>query len=432
MASHTFKAASRVRTVGQHLLASTRTRIATRSLSTSNVRASGLKDVVICSVARTPIGSFCGGLASVKATQLGSIAIEGAIGRASLLPSDVQEVIMGNVISAGGGQAPARQAAKGAGCLDSTCCTTVNKVCASGMKAVMLGAQSIQLGHHDIVVSGGMESMSNIPYIMKSARNGSGYGHQVVEDLLLLDGLTDAYDDIHMGVCAEDSAAKFDISREAQDVYALSSYAKSTASSENGTLAKEIVPVNVNLGRGKTKVVDTDEEYKNLKAEKVPTLKTVFKKEGGTVTAANASKLNDGAAALVLMSAEEAEKRGIKPLAKIVGFADAETKPIEFPIAPALAVEKVLAQCKLNVGDIDLWEFNEAFSVVPLANAKILGIDMDKMNVFGGAVALGHPIGMSGARITGTLAVQMKKGEIGVASICNEGGGASAIVIEKL
>lgn len=415
-------ASRRLSTISMHLASNL------RNLHTSNA----LKSVVIASVARTPIGSFCGGLSSMKSTQLGSVAITEAINRANITPSDVQEVIMGNVISAGTGQAPARQAAKGSKCLDSTCCTTVNKVCASGMKAVMLGAQSILLGDHDIVVAGGMESMSNIPYIMRSARSGSGYGHQVVEDLLLLDGLTDAYDDIHMGVCAEDSAEKYNIGREEQDEFALNSYSKSKASTESGLLAKEIVPVTVNLGRGRTKVIDKDEEYSNLKAEKVPTLKTVFKKEGGTVTAANASKLNDGAAALVLMSSEEAERRGIKPLARIVGFADAETKPIEFPIAPALATEKVLKKTNLKVADIDNWEVNEAFSVVALANAKILGIEMDKMNKLGGAVALGHPIGMSGARITGSLAVQMKPGELGLASICNGGGGASAIILEKL
>jgi acetyl-CoA C-acetyltransferase len=390
-----------------------------------------LREVVIVSTARTPIGSFCGSLAPLKAPQLGAIAITGAVDRAGITATDVQEVIMGNVIGAGAGQAPARQAAKGAGCPDNTCCTTVNKVCASGMKAIMLGAQSIMLGQHDVVVAGGMESMSNIPYIMRSARGGSGYGHQTLEDLLLGDGLTDAYDNIHMGVCAEDSAAKYEISREAQDAYAVQSYARSTQAAEGGKLGLEIVPVEVPLGRGKTVVVDTDEEWKNLKADRVASLKTVFKPKDGTVTAANASKLNDGASAMVLMSAEEAEKRGVTPIARIVGFADAETTPIAFSVAPALAVEKALAQTGLSKDDIGHWEVNEAFSVVPLANAKILDIDPDNVNVNGGAVSLGHPIGMSGARITGAMSLHMNPGQFGCASICNGGGGASAIIVEK-
>lgn len=339
---------------------------------------------------------------------------------------------MGNVIGAGTGQAPARQAAKGAGCPDSTCCTTVNKVCASGMKAVMLGAQSIMLGNHDVVVAGGMESMSNVPYIVRSARGGSGYGHSAIEDLLLADGLTDAYDNIHMGMCAENSAEKLDISREAQDQFALRSYSRSAEAGKNGRLASEIVSVDIpNKRGGDSKVVSEDEEYKSLNASKVPTLRTVFKK-GGTVTAANASTLNDGAAALVLMSRDACEKHGCTPIARVIGFADGEGPPIDFPTAPAISVEKVLESTGVKKDEIDFWEFNEAFSVVALANQKILGLDGDKMNVHGGAVSLGHPIGMSGARITGSLALQMKKGELGCASICNGGGGASAIIVEKL
>mmetsp|Transcript_15779 Transcript_15779/g.22029 ORF Transcript_15779/g.22029 Transcript_15779/m.22029 type:complete len:416 (+) Transcript_15779:38-1285(+) len=402
-----------------------------RCLATTAVAAAeGIPEVVIASAARTPIGSFSGSLSSIPCPKLGSIAIKGALERAGVDVENVDEVIMGNVISAGSGQAPARQAAIGAGCKPSTVCTTVNKVCASGMKAIMLGAQSIQLGHSDVVVAGGMESMSNIPYIMRSARTGSGYGHQMVEDLLLADGLTDAYDNIHMGVCAEDAAEKHHVSREDQDEYALASYARSAAAAEDGRLAKEIVPVEVKTRR-ETKIVDMDEEYKNLNAEKVPTLRAVFK-DGGTVTAANASKLNDGAAAVVLMSREEAEKEGVTPIARIVGFADAEGPPIEFPTAPAKAVEKVLKRTGLSKDDIALWEVNEAFAVVALANQKLVGIDAEKLNPNGGAVALGHPIGMSGARLTGSLAHQLKPGEFGCASICNGGGGASAIIIEKL
>ena len=397
----------------------------------SSLPNAAFQDVVIASMARTPIGSFAGSLASVQATELGSTAIKGAIERAGISPQDVQEVIMGNVLSAGMGQAPARQAALGAGVDQSTCCTTVNKVCASGMKAVMLGAQSIMLGSHDVVVAGGMESMSNVPYIMRSARNGSGFGHQMIEDTVLADGLTDAYDKIHMGVCAEDTAEKLSITREEQDEYALQSYARSNAAADAGKLAAEIVSVEIKSRRGTT-VVDEDEEYKNLNAAKVPSLRTVFKKEGGTVTAANASKLNDGAAALILMSADAAAAKGVTPLAKIVAFADHEGAPIEFAMAPVGAAQKALAKAGLEVADIHAWEVNEAFSTVALANQKMLNIDPEKLNVRGGAVSLGHPIGASGARITGTLAVQLEKGQFGLASICNGGGGASAIIIEKL
>lgn len=299
---------------------------------------------------------------------------------------------MGNVISAGAGQAPARQAALRAGLLESTDCTTINKVCASGMKAIMLAAQNVMLGQN-VVVAGGMESMSNIPYIVRTARAGSGYGHQVLEDLLLADGLTDVYNSVHMGVCAENTAAKMGITREEQDNYALASYARSKAAIESGQLAKEIVPVAVESRKGEV-TVQEDEEYRNLNAAKVPTLRTVFKKEGGTVTAANASKLNDGACAVVLMSEEAVKKYGVTPLARIVSFADAACAPIDFPIAPALAVPKALARAGLSAHDISAWEINEAFSVVALANIKQLNIDDSKVNQNGGAVSLGHPIGL--------------------------------------
>lgn len=392
----------------------------------------GHREVVIASMARTPIGCFTGALAKVPATSLGATAIKGAISRAGIAAEDVQEVIMGNVLSAGLGQAPARQAAIGAGCKPSTVCTTVNKVCASGMKAVTLGTQSIMLGDHDIVVAGGMESMSNVPYIMRSARSGSGYGHQMLEDTVLADGLTDAYDNIHMGVCAEDTAARLDIGREAQDEYALQSYARSREAADNGALDAEVVAVEIKDRRGNVTTITQDEEYQNLNAAKVPTLRTVFKKDGGTVTAANASKLNDGGCALVLMTREAADKHGVTPLARVVAYADFEGKPIEFPTAPAGAIEKVLSYANLTKDDIACWEINEAFSVVALANAKLLGLDIAKVNPRGGAVALGHPIGASGARITGTLAMQLQAGEFGCASICNGGGGATAIIIEKL
>jgi len=383
-------------------------------------------------MARTPIGCFTGALAKLPATQLGSTAIKGAVSRAGLQAEDISEVIMGNVLSAGLGQAPARQAAKGAGMLDSTVCTTVNKVCASGMKAVTMGTQSIMLGDHDIVVTGGMESMSNVPYIMRSARGGSGYGHQMLEDTVLADGLTDAYDNIHMGVCAEDTAANYGIGREAQDEYALNSYARSNAAAESGALDAEVVPVEIKDRRGNVTTIAKDEEYQNLNAAKVPTLRTVFKKEGGTVTAANASKLNDGACALVLMSRAAADKHGVTPLARVIAYADFEGKPIEFPTAPAGAIEKVLKDANMTKDDIACWEINEAFSVVALANQQILGLDAEKVNPRGGAVALGHPIGASGARITGTLAMQLQPGEFGCASICNGGGGATAVIVEKL
>lgn len=402
-------------------------KVARRGASTQ----ASLEEVFVASVARTPIGSFQGALASVPATKLGSVAIKGALDRAGVEPEQISEVIMGNVLSAGLGQAPARQAALGAGCKPSTVCTTVNKVCASGMKAVTLGAQSIMLGSHDVVVAGGMESMSSVPYIMRSARGGSGYGHQMIEDTVLADGLTDAYDNIHMGVVAEDSAVKYEVSREQQDEFALESYARAAAAAAEGRFASEIVPVEVQSRRATTLVTE-DEDYKNVNPSKVPTLRTVFKKEGGTITAANASTLNDGACALILVSKSKADELGIKPLARVLGFADHELAPTEFPVAPVGAVERALENAGVDKADVDVWEINEAFSVVTLANQKVLGLDKEKVNPYGGAVALGHPIGMSGARLTASLATQLESGQLGCAAICNGGGGATAIVLEKL
>ncbi|XP_058040995.1 acetyl-CoA acetyltransferase, mitochondrial [Ahaetulla prasina] len=337
---------------------------------------------------------------------------------------------MGNVIQAGEGQAPARQATLGAGLPVSTPCTTVNKVCASGMKSIMMAAQSLMCGSQDVMVAGGMESMSNVPYTM--TRGTTPYGGVKLEDLIVKDGLTDVYNKIHMGNCAENTAKKFSISREDQDNYAIKSYTKSKEGWESGIFAKEIVPVTISQkGKPDTEVKE-DEEYKRVDFSKVPKLKAVFQKENGTVTAANASTLNDGAAALVLMTSEAAKRLNVKPLARIVGFADAAVDPIDFPIAPAHAVPKILAQTGLKKEDIKMWEINEAFSVVVLANIKMLDIDPQKVNIHGGAVSLGHPIGMSGARIVVHMAHALKQGEHGLAGICNGGGGASAILIQKL
>eukprot|EP00911_Craspedida_sp_UC1_P000232 UC1_evm1s176 len=414
--------------------------IATRSVApttthgavTTTTARRGIADVYIGSTARTPIGSFRSSLADVPATKLGAIAVQGAIERAGgLEAADVEDGYMGNVISAGLGQAPARQAMVGAGCPFETEATTVNKVCASGMKAITLAAQNIQLGQRDVMVAGGMESMSQVPYINRNLRGGSGYGDQVSEDLILGDGLTDVYDDIHMGVCAEHTAEKYDISREAQDEFALESYRRSAEAWTSGKLSKEVVPVVIETRRGTT-VVDTDEEFPKVKPEKVPKLRAVFKKDG-TVNAANSSTLNDGAAAITLFSKAGLDKHpGVKPLARILGFADAALAPIDFPVAPAEATKKALAMAGKSVKDIDVWEINEAFAVVVLANMKILGIDADKVNVNGGAVSLGHPIGASGARIVATLAEQLEPGQLGCASICNGGGGSTAIVLEKM
>ncbi|XP_072018802.1 acetyl-CoA acetyltransferase, mitochondrial-like isoform X2 [Amphiura filiformis] len=401
-------------------------RIASRGFAT----VQGLNDVVIVSSVRTPIGSFRGTLAPMTATRLGAIAIEAAVDKAGIQKEDVQEVYMGNVLQAGQGQAPSRQAALGAGLPLSTPCTTVNKVCASGMKSIMLAAQSLMCGHQEVMVAGGMESMSNVPFLM--ARAEPAYGGHKLEDAIVRDGLWDVYNQIHMGNCGEDTAKKMSISREEQDEFAVGSYKKSQAAGESGVFKKEIVPVNVPQKRGKADmVISEDEEYNRLNFDKVKSLRSAFQKEG-TITAANASTLNDGAAAMVLMTAQAAERLKVKPLARIVGFADAAVAPIEFPIAPAYAVPKVLEQTGLTNDDITMFEVNEAFSVVVLANIKLLNLDPSKVNIHGGAVSIGHPIGMSGCRITGHMVHNLQAGQKGLAGICNGGGGASAIIIEKL
>lgn len=388
-------------------------------------------DAVIVSAARTPIGAIGGVLSTVRAVELGVIAVKAAIARAGLTPTQIEDSYIGNVLSAGMGQAPARQVILGAGCGYATEATTVNKVCASGLKAIMFAAQSIQLGQRDVVVAGGIESMSNVPYALKGTRQGYGYGHQTVEDIILADGLTDVYNKFHMGMCGENTAATLGITRAEQDDYALRSYNLAAAAFKSGRLAKEIVGVPVPQRKGDPILVTEDEEIFKVDPKKVPTLRSAFKKDG-TITAANASKLNDGAAALVVVSRAAAERLGLKPLALIRGYADAAKAPIDFPIAPADAVNRILQQTGINKHDVAHWEVNEAFSVVALANQKLLGIDIAKINPYGGAVSLGHPIGSSGARIVGVLVHQLEKGQLGCASICNGGGGSSAIMIEKL
>ncbi|XP_022601586.1 acetyl-CoA acetyltransferase, mitochondrial [Seriola dumerili] len=405
-------------------------RLTHKYLSRTYTSRPSLNDVVIVSAVRTPMGSFRGSLAAVPATKLGSIAIKGAIDKAGIAPEEVKEVYMGNVLQAGEGQAPTRQALLGAGLTLGTPATTINKVCASGMKSIMMAAQSLMCGHQDVMVAGGMESMSNVPYVM--ARETPAYGGVRMEDLIVKDGLTDVYNKFHMGNCAENTAKNCKITREEQDAYAIGSYSRSKAAYESGVLAKEIVPVSIPQ-RGKPDVVvSEDEEWRRVDFSKVPKLKAVFQRENGTVTAANASTLNDGAAALVLMTADAAKRHNVTPLARIVSFADAAVAPIDFPIAPAYAVPKVLEAAGLKKEDISMWEINEAFSVVVLANIKMLDIDAAKVNVNGGAVSLGHPIGMSGARIVGHMVHNLKSGQYGLAGICNGGGGASSILIQKL
>ena len=389
------------------------------------------KKVVIVSAVRTPIGSFMGALSSVPATKLGAAAIKGALNKINLDPKLVDEVLMGNVVQAGNGQAPARQAALYAGLSESVACTTINKVCASGMKAVMQGAQAIIAGDAEIVVAGGMENMSLIPHYVH-LRNGVKFGPTSLVDGMQKDGLTDAYDNNAMGVSADLCAATYNISREAQDNFAIQSYERSAAAWEAGKFDAEIVPIEVPQRRGDAIIVSKDEEFTNVKLDKIPSLAAVFTKEG-TVTAANASTINDGAAAMVLMSEEKAQSLGLTPLAYIKSYADAAQEPKWFTTAPAKALPKALDKAGLTVADVDFFEFNEAFAVVGLANAQILGLDNDKINVNGGAVSLGHPLGCSGARIIVTLinVLQQNNAKIGAAAICNGGGGASAIVIEK-
>jgi acetyl-CoA C-acetyltransferase len=391
-----------------------------------------MKDVVIVSVARTPIGSFMGSLSSIPATKLGATAIKGALEKINLDPNLIEEVFMGNVVSAGLGQAPARQAAIYAGIPDNVPCTTVNKVCASGMKSIMLAAQTIALGDAEIVVAGGMENMSSIPHY-QHARKGSKFGPIKMEDGMQKDGLVDAYGKVAMGVCADECANEYKFSREQQDAFAIQSYNRSAKAWSEGKFDDEIVPVAIPQRRGEPIIFSEDEEYKNVKMEKIPALRAAFTKEG-TVTAANASTINDGGAALVLMSAEKAKELNLKPLAKIVSYADAAHEPKWFTTAPAKALPKALAKANISIDDVDYFELNEAFSIVGLANMKILNITDEKVNINGGAVSLGHPLGVSGARIVIALTSILKQNnaKIGAAAICNGGGGASALVLERI
>lgn len=391
-----------------------------------------MKEVVIVSAVRTPMGSFMGSLSGIPATKLGSVAIKGAIDRAGINVDQVDEVIMGNVLQAGVGQAPARQAALGAGLSENVPCTTVNKVCASGMKSIMLGAQSIMTGMNDVVVVGGMESMSQTPHYT-SLRNATKYGNGKMTDGIINDGLMDIYTNQLMGGCAEECAKEHNFSREDQDNFAIDSYKKAAKAWENGWFKDEVVPVEIPQRKGEPVVFSEDEEYKNVKFEKIPNLRPAFDKEG-TITAANASTMNDGASALVIMSAEKAAELGLTPMAKIRSYADAAQNSVWFTTAPAKAVPIALDRAGLKTDDVDFWELNEAFSVVGLANTKLLGLDPAKVDVHGGAVALGHPLGSSGSRIIVTLLNVLKHqgGKIGAAGICNGGGGASAMVVELI
>ncbi len=388
-----------------------------------------MKEVFIVSVARTPVGAASGSLASLTATQLGSVAMKAALERAQLNGEEIDEIFMGNVLSANVGQAPVTQAMIGAGISNKTPGTTVNKVCASGMKAIMLGAQSIMTGENSVVMAGGMESMSNAPYYLDKARTGYRMGHGQIIDGMIKDGLWDPYGNVHMGNCGEVCAKHYNFTREAQDEYSINTYKRAQEAYAAGMFTNEIVPVEV---KGKeTVIVSEDEQYKKVKFDKIPTLKPAFAKDG-TVTAANASPISDGASAVVLMSGEEMNKRGLKPIAKIIGFADAAQAPEWFTTTPSIAVPKALKMAGISVDQVDFFEVNEAFAVVSMANAKELNIPMEKVNAWGGAIALGHALGNSGARITITLSsiLKAKGAKYGVAGICNGGGGASAIVIE--
>ncbi|KXH84448.1 MULTISPECIES: acetyl-CoA C-acyltransferase [Chryseobacterium] len=392
-----------------------------------------MKEVFIVSAVRTPIGSFMGSLSTVPATKLGSAAVKGALNKINLDPKNVQEIYMGNVLQAGEGQAPARQVALGAGLSIETPSTTVNKVCASGMKAVTMAAQAIKAGDADVIVAGGMENMSMVPHYY-NARVATKLGDIKMQDGMVLDGLTDVYNKVHMGVCAEKCAVDYSISREDQDNFAIESYKRSAKAWSEGKFTEEVVPVEIPQRKGDPVIFAEDEEYKAVNFDRIATLPTVFKKEEGTVTAANASTLNDGASALILVSKEKMEELGLKPLARIVSYADAAQEPENFTTAPAKALPIALKKAGLEVSDIDFFEFNEAFSVVGLANNKILGLDAAKVNVNGGAVAIGHPLGSSGSRIIVTLINVLKQNnaKYGAAAICNGGGGASAIVIENM
>ena len=392
-----------------------------------------MKEVVIVSAVRTPIGSFGGALSSVSATKLGAAAIQGAIKKAKIENNIIDEVFMGNVLQANLGQAPARQAAIFAGIAENVPCTTINKVCASGMKSIMLAAQTIMCGDNNVVIAGGMENMSSVPHYFQQGRTGQKLGDMKLIDGMVKDGLTDVYSRKHMGLCAETCAKEMKFSREEQDTFAIDSYNKSAKSWQEKRFSEEIIPVEVPQRRGNAIIVSEDEEYKNVKMEKIPNLRPVFDKEG-TITAANASTLNDGASALVLMCAEKAKELNIKPLAKIISYADAAQEPEWFTTAPAKALPIALSKAGISKNDVDYFELNEAFSVVGLANIKMLDISAEKVNVNGGAISLGHPLGNSGSRIIVTLlnVLQQNNGKIGAAGICNGGGGASAIVIEKI
>lgn len=392
-----------------------------------------MKKVYVVSAVRTPMGSFGGSLSSVSATELGAIAIKGAIDRIQLDPKEVKEVYMGCVLQAGLGQAPARQAAKFAGLPSSVQCTTVNKVCASGMKAVSLAAQSIMLGLEDVVIAGGMENMSRVPHYLPGSRNGSKLGDMKLVDGLVFDGLTDVYNQYHMGNAAELCAKEYTFSREDQDAFAIESYKRSAQAWEQNKFKEEIIPVEIKDRKGNITVINTDEEYTQVKFDKIPTLRPVFQKDG-TVTAANASTLNDGASALVLMSEEKMNELGLKPIARIAGFADAEQDPEWFTTAPALAIPKAIQHAGITSDQVSYYELNEAFSVVGLVNTQLLKLDPSKVNPNGGAVSLGHPLGSSGSRILVTLihVLHQNNAQYGAAGICNGGGGASAMVIEKV
>jgi len=392
-----------------------------------------MQEVYIVSAVRTPIGSFGGSLALLSATMLGAIAVKGALEKAGVDPKQVQELLMGNVISAGLGQAPVTQVAAAAGLGFEIPCTLINKVCASGMKAIMTGAQSIMLGQNDMVVAGGMESMSNIPYYLMKARYGYKYGNSELIDGLQHDGLTDVYNHCAMGVCADNTAKEMNISRQDQDTYAINSYKLSAAAWASGKFKDEVVPVEIKDKKGNVTLFAEDEEYKNVNFDKIASLKPAFTKEG-TVTAANASTLNDGASALVLVSKEKAKQLGLKPIAKIRGFADAAQDPMWFTTTPSIAIPKAMKHAGVDKNDVGYYEINEAFSAVAIANNVKLGLDPTKVNVNGGAVALGHPLGSSGSRIVTTLinVLRQNNSSIGVAGICNGGGGASAMVIEKI
>ena len=389
------------------------------------------KDVVIVSAIRTPIGSFMGSLTSISAPKLGAIAIKGAIDKINLNPNNIDAVLMGHVVQAGTGQAPARQAAIFAGIPNTVPCTTINKVCASGMKAIQQAAQSISLGDADIIVAGGMENMSSIPHFY-NARNAKKFGPGTLEDGMQKDGLVDAYSEQAMGVYADACAVEYGFTREDQDAFAIESYKRATEAWNLGKFDNEIIPVEVPQRRGASIIVSKDEEYTNVKLEKIPTLRAAFTKDG-TVTAANASTINDGAAAVVMMSLDKAKALGLKPLATVISYADAALEPEWFTVAPAKALPKALKKADIQIDDIDYFELNEAFSVVGLANMKILGLDAAKVNVHGGAVSLGHPLGCSGARIVVTLINVLEKnnGTLGAAAICNGGGGASALVLKR-